>query len=72
MGAQRPTQAWRHCWGNACAGSFFKTLKRELEELDGKKNRREVRGAVFEYVEAYYNLRSRNDVFWKETSLCLK
>lgn len=44
-----------NCWDNACAESFFKTLKRELEELDGRKNRREVRGAVFEYVEAYYN-----------------
>jgi putative transposase len=44
-----------NCWDNACAESFFKTLKRKLEELDGRKSRREVRGAVFEYVKAYYN-----------------
>ena len=44
-----------NCWDNACAESFFKTLKRELDELDGKKNQREVRVAVFEYIEAYYN-----------------
>jgi transposase InsO family protein len=25
-----------NCWDNACAESFFKTLKRELETLDGK------------------------------------
>jgi len=44
-----------NCWDNACAESFFKTLKRELEELDGKSGRRTVRMAVFEYIEAYYN-----------------
>ena len=44
-----------NCWDNACAESFFKTLKRELADLDGRKNRREVRAAVFEYIEAYYN-----------------
>jgi putative transposase len=44
-----------NCWDNACAESFFKTLKRELEELNGRKSRREVRGAVFEYIEVYYN-----------------
>jgi len=25
-----------NCWDNVCAESFFKTLKRELETLDGK------------------------------------
>jgi transposase InsO family protein len=25
-----------NCWDNACAESFFKTLKRELETVDGK------------------------------------
>ena len=44
-----------NCWDNACDESFFKTLKRELADLDGQKNRREVRAAVFEYIEAYYN-----------------
>jgi transposase InsO family protein len=44
-----------NCWDNACAESFFKTLKRELETLDGKHSAAEVRGAVFMYLEAYYN-----------------
>lgn len=44
-----------NCWDNACAESFFKTLKREVEELDGRSSRREVRAAVFEYIEVYYN-----------------
>lgn len=52
-----------NCWDNACAESFFKTLKRELEELSGKVSRKKVRMAVFEYIEAYYNrtrIHSRN------------
>jgi len=44
-----------NCWDNACAESFFKTLKRELEELSGRTSRRKVRIAVFEYIEVYYN-----------------
>ena len=52
-----------NCWDNACAESFFKTLKRELEELSGQYVRKKVRLAVFEYIEAYYNrvrIHSRN------------
>jgi transposase InsO family protein len=42
-------------WDNACAESFFKTLKRELETVDGKHTAEEVRQSVFIYIEAYYN-----------------
>jgi putative transposase len=41
-----------NCWDNACAESFFKTLKRELETLDGRHTEAEVRGPVFMYLEA--------------------
>jgi len=44
-----------NCWDNACAESFFKTLKRELETLEGKQSASEVRQSVFFYIEAYYN-----------------
>jgi transposase InsO family protein len=44
-----------NCWDNACAETFFKTLKRELETLDGRHSAGEVRQSVFMYVEAYYN-----------------
>ena len=44
-----------NCWDNSCAESFFKTLKRELETLDGKHTEAEVRQSVFLYIEAYYN-----------------
>jgi transposase InsO family protein len=44
-----------NCWDNACAESFFKTLKRELETLDGRHSAAEVKESVFLYIEAYYN-----------------
>jgi transposase InsO family protein len=44
-----------NCWDNACAETFFKTLKTELETLDGKHSAAEVRQSVFLYIEAYYN-----------------
>lgn len=44
-----------NCWDNACSESFFKTLKRELEVLSEKESRENVRLAVFEYIEVYYN-----------------
>jgi transposase InsO family protein len=44
-----------NCWDNACAESFFKTLKGELETLDGKHSEPDVRQSVFFYIEAYYN-----------------
>jgi len=44
-----------NCWDNACAESFFKTLKVELETLDGKHSEGEVRQSVFYYMESYYN-----------------
>jgi transposase InsO family protein len=44
-----------NCWDNACAETFFKTLKAELETLDGRHSEAEVRQSVFLYIEAYYN-----------------
>ena len=44
-----------NCWDNACAESFFRTLKNELETLGGRHSEAEVRQSVFLYIEAYYN-----------------
>jgi len=44
-----------NCWDNACAESFFKTLKTELDILKKGGRVKEVKTAVFEYIEAYYN-----------------
>lgn len=44
-----------NCWDNACAESFFNTLKWELDILNGKHTKQEVKSGVFEYIEIYYN-----------------
>jgi transposase InsO family protein len=54
-GVRRSMSRKGNCWDNACAESFFKTLKRELGTLDGKERMSVVRVSVFEYIEAYYN-----------------
>jgi transposase InsO family protein len=44
-----------NCWDNACAESFFKTLKTELGVLKKGGSVKQVKTAVFEYIEVYYN-----------------
>jgi transposase InsO family protein len=44
-----------NCWDNACAESFFKTVKWELDIISGKHTKQEVKTGVFEYIEIYYN-----------------
>ena len=51
-----------NCWDNACAESFLKTLKRELDCLDGRSSRAVVRAALFEYIEVYYNRLRRHSL----------
>ena len=58
-----------NCWDNACAESFFKTLKVELDILEGKHTARQVRTAVFEYIETYYNRRRRHSALGYATPL---
>lgn len=43
------------CWDNAVSESFFATLKSELIETKVWETREQVRAAVFEYVEVWYN-----------------
>jgi transposase InsO family protein len=58
-------------WDNACAESFFKTLKWELDILDGKHTRQEVKLGIFEYIEMYYNRRRRHSALGYATPLAL-
>jgi transposase InsO family protein len=60
-----------NCWDNACAETFFKTLKWELEILDGRHARKQVRSGVFEYIEIYYNRRRRHSALGYATPLAL-
>jgi transposase InsO family protein len=46
-----------NCWDNAVAESFFATLKTELVYRRNWAARFELRAAVFEYIEVFYNRR---------------
>jgi transposase InsO family protein len=45
------------CWDNAVAESFFATFKNELVYRRRWATRLELRAAVFEYIEVFYNRR---------------
>ena len=44
-----------NCWDNACAESFFKTLKVELNLSKRRCSANEMKSMIFEYIEIYYN-----------------
>lgn len=46
-----------NCWDNAVAESFFSTLKSELVGRRPWRNLLELRTALFEYIEVFYNRR---------------
>jgi transposase InsO family protein len=48
------------CWDNACAESFFHSLKVELLIGEPLQNREKTREAVFEYIEIDYNRQRRH------------
>jgi transposase InsO family protein len=49
-----------NCWDNAVAESFFATLKTELVIDADWATREEARGALFRYIEMWYNRRRRH------------
>lgn len=44
-----------NCWDNACAESFFHSLKIELIYTEKYATRESAKQSVFEYIEVYYN-----------------
>ena len=44
-----------NCWDNAVAESFFSTMKSELTHRKTWASRLELRSALFEYLEIFYN-----------------
>jgi transposase InsO family protein len=46
-----------NCWDNAVAESFFATLKIELVHRGRWQTRLQLRNAVFEYINVFYNRR---------------
>ena len=60
-----------NCWDNACAESFFGTLKAELEALERRCTKKQIKTAVFEYIEIYYNRYRRHSTLGYATPLAL-
>ena len=48
------------CYDNAVAESFFATLKKELVNRHSWPTREELRAAVFDYIEIFYNATRRH------------
>jgi transposase InsO family protein len=44
-----------NCWDNACAETFFHTLKTELVKHKSFDTRKEAELSIFEYIEIFYN-----------------
>ncbi len=60
LDANRITQSLsrpRQCWDNAVAESWFATLKTELIDRQSWATRAQLRRAVFEFIEVFYNRR---------------
>jgi putative transposase len=49
-----------NCYDNACAESFFGTLKTELVHRTRYATRSEARGSVFAWIECWYNRKRRH------------
>jgi putative transposase len=60
-----------NCWDNACAESFFKTLKAELGILEKGGSVKQIKTAVFEYIESYYNRCRRHSALGYATPIAL-
>jgi putative transposase len=56
-GVQASMSRKADCYDNAVAESFFATLKKELVSFAEYATRAEAQGAIFEYIEVYYNRR---------------
>jgi putative transposase len=49
-----------NCYDNACAETFFSTIKNELIYLNHFQTREEARRAIFDYIELFYNRKRKH------------
>ncbi len=60
------------CYDNAVVETFFKTLKAELIWRRAWHTRREVEGALFQYINGFYNLRRRHSALGGKSPLAFE
>jgi putative transposase len=44
-----------NCYDNACAESFFATLKKDIIQGERFRTREEAKSKIIEYIELFYN-----------------
>lgn len=49
-----------NCYNNACAETFFSTIKCEMVYLKKYRTREEARRDIFWYIEVFYNRKRRH------------
>ena len=49
-----------NCYDNAMAETFFKSIKAELIRWNHWETRRQAEGAIFQYINGFYNPRRRH------------
>ena len=60
------------CYDNAVVETFFKTLKAELIWRHTWHTRRQVEGALFQYISGFYNLRRRHSTLAGKSPLAFE
>ena len=60
LGVKSSMSGKGNCFDNAVAESFFHTIKNELTFNQSFKTKQQVKSAVFEYIEAFYNTKRRH------------
>ena len=55
LGVKQSMSRRANCWDNACAESFFASLKKEEVYLTKYLTREQAKNCIFEYIEIFYN-----------------
>src|SRR5690554_3005262 len=66
------TTLFRSAYDNAMAESFFATLKTELLDRQRWMTRMQLRAAIFDYIEVFYNRRRRHSALGTSVLSSLK
>jgi putative transposase len=61
-----------NCWDNACAETFFSTIKSERLRYRVYKTREEARQDIFWYIECFYNRKRRHQALGNMTPEAFK
>ncbi len=61
-----------NCYDNSMVETFFKTIKAELIWRNRWETRRQAEGAIFQYINGFYNPRRRHSSLGGKTPLAFE